>query len=267
MSSNTAKLTLPKEKNEQRLLTTANVKILKSDKLNYHTVGLHLSPYKENSFGKNICPKATKECIASCLNTAGHGKFDNVQIARRKKTDRFIQDPIQFLEDLYKELHSIKNNKNSKYYNSNVKIAVRLNLTSDLPWENLIVKSKGKNLMDCFPDYIFYDYTKLENRVINSVNYFLCYSFSGENETFCKNKLKSGDLVSVVFNVGKNEPLPSEFWGYKVIDADLHDLRFLDKEIASVGKNEGLICGLRYKKPKVKQDLEIGKFVININKK
>ena len=45
--------------------------------------------------------------------------------------------------------------------------------------------------------------------------------------------------VAVVFAVKRGRPLPETFWGRRVIDADLTDLRYLDPA--------GVVCGLRAK--------------------
>ncbi len=51
--------------------------------------------------------------------------------------------------------------------------------------------------------------------------------------------LQQGFNVTVVFAVKKGEPLPKTWNGYRVIDGDIHDLRFLDPE--------GVVVGLRAK--------------------
>ena len=135
-----------------KLLSRNNTKLLKSDKLGWETYGLNLMPHKQNSKGVNLCAKATKECIALCLNNSGRGVFSNVQDARKKRTELFLQDPLNFLELLYEEITKIEKRRVSK----KLKIAIRLNVTSDIPWENMKLKN-GKNLMESFPDITFYE--------------------------------------------------------------------------------------------------------------
>ena len=113
----------------------------------------------------------------------------------------------------------------------------RLNLTSDLPWEK--IRYKGKNLFDWFPDTIFYDYTKSPERMSEYVNgflpknYHLTFSRSEEkkNQILLNGFLKSGGNVAVVFR----NRLPNEWNGFKVIDGDADDLRFLDEKGVIVG--------------------------------
>ena len=113
--------------------------------------------------------------------------------------------------------------------------AVRLNGTSDLPWES--IKLNGKSLMEHFRDVSFYDYTKNPARAIAHAagllpeNYHLTFSRSETNETATRGILKSGGNVSVVFS-GK---LPKRWAGHRVIDGDKTDLRFLDPNNVVVG--------------------------------
>lgn len=240
-----------------KLLSVSNAKLLKGNAIGWESYGLHLSPYKQNSYGKNMCPSATKECAALCLNMSGRGKFNSVQTSRVRKTDEFIKDPYLFLERLDKELSLI--DKKSKV--ANTKVAVRLNLTSDIPWENMMLYSKnGKNLMDCYPNLTFYDYSKIYSRFKKNLpaNYHLTYSYSGENEGECKELLSKGFGVSVVFE----NTLPKTYWGYKVIDGDISDTRFLDKINFKIPKSKGYIIGLKFKKVKTTLNLKTSKFVV-----
>jgi hypothetical protein len=110
----------------------------------------------------------------------------------------------------------------------------------------------NKTLFELFPDVQFYDYTKdyikLEYRN-KPKNYHFTYSFSGYNWDKCRKFLDSGINVAMVF---KNA-LPLTYQGYKVINGDLSDERYLDKK--------GVIVGLRYKVPRGKK-YEKNKFVI-----
>lgn len=239
-------------------LTQSNTKIQKSIALGWNTYGLHLSPHKQNSTGKNLCPKATDECIALCLNKAGRGVFSNVTKSRIRKSDEFIKDPYLFLEKLYGEISKIEANRKL----TKEKVAIRLNMTSDIPWENMKLYSiNGKNLMETFPKITFYDYSKVFTRINNlPKNYSLTYSYSGENEIECKDVLSKGYGVSIVFA----DKIPKTYWNYKVINGDESDARFLDKKLFKIKKNEGYIIGLKFKKVKHNLDLNTSKFVITI---
>ena len=105
-----------------------------------------------------------------------------------------------------------------------------MNLTSDLPWENLVVKY--------FPFAQFYDYTKhlkrffrfLDGKLPN--NYHLTYSRSEETpDALVKSLCASGGNVAVVFR----ERLPETWLGFEVLNGDENDLRFKDKKGCIVG--------------------------------
>jgi len=155
-----------------KLLNAGNHKTIKGEKYGWKTYGLHLAPF--NLSGKNVCSSATAGCSTACLNTAGRGIMHSVQAARIKKTRGFFEDRDGFLSQLYKEIQSAVKSATRK----ELKSCFRLNLTSDLPWENLAVKY--------FPRLQFYDYTKHLKRFFSFLdgklpnNYHLTYSRSEE---------------------------------------------------------------------------------------
>jgi len=87
-----------------------------------------------------------------------------------------------------------------------------------------------------FPNLQFYDYTKNHFRFdqVLSKNYSLVFSRSETNHKKSIELLKRGIKVAMVFDVA-----PTKFEGFKVINGDETDLRFLDKK--------GVIIGLKYK--------------------
>tara|TARA_R100001594_G_scaffold142459_2_gene189389 strand:- start:449 stop:1120 length:672 start_codon:yes stop_codon:yes gene_type:complete len=198
----------------------SQTKMAKGEKFGYKTAILHLAPYKLS--GKNVCPKASKECIAFCLNTSGRGQMNSVQQARINKTNLFWKDRKKFLEQLSQEIGQLKKRAASQGF----KFAVRLNGTSDLAWHRF------SSLMDQHPDVIFYDYTKVYNHLDHNLkNYKITFSASGSNNTECMAALKAGHNVAYVFK----DKLPKKFQGKRVIDGDKHDLRFLDPRGVVVG--------------------------------
>jgi hypothetical protein len=76
-------------------------------------------------------------------------------------------------------------------------------------------------------------------------NYDLTFSRAetGANQNACLNALKAGHRVAVVFFRGKQNKktgkfeydFPAKWHGYKVIDGDVTDLRYLDKNNVVVG--------------------------------
>lgn len=111
-----------------------------------------------------------------------------------------------------------------------LKPAVRLNVLSDLPWEDL---APAVFRHDCR----YYDYTAVRSRMDRFLrgdfpaSYSLAFSRKETNEELCREVLARGGTVSVVFA----GPKPTRFWGRRVIDGDAHDLRFLDPPGVIVG--------------------------------
>lgn len=218
-----------------KLLNSGNAKTRKGEKKGWTTFGIHLAPAKLSGF--NVCKDASSGCAAACLNTAGRGAMSSVQRARIAKTKLFFQDKQAFLAMLWKEItagikKAAKNGKNP---------CIRLNLTSDLPWEK--IKLNGQSVFEAFPDVQFYDYTKSAERMVNFVNgempknYHLTFSRSETNGAIALGILRSGGNVAMVFRKG----LPSTYYGHEVVDGDETDLRFLDGSGKIVGlKEKGL---------------------------
>jgi len=221
-----------------KLLNQGNAKTLKGEVLGYRTFGLHLSP--SNKSGFNVCQWASAGCRAACLDTAGRGCMSNVQTSRINKTKRFFKDNFGFMSDLRTEIAKAIISAGKKQMIP----CFRLNLTSDIPWENI---RKGRtekppicslNVMEEFPNVSFYDSTKgfyrmrawLDGKMPD--NYHLTFSRS---EATSDNKMKTilelGGNVAVVFRGS----LPKTYLGYKVIDGDESDLRFKDPKGVIVG--------------------------------
>ena len=221
---------------------TSNAKLAKGIKKGVKTYGLSLAPY--NLSGKNLCPHASDGCAIACLNTSGLGAMQSVQKARIQKTKEFLNNREEFLATLKKEINSkIKTAKRKME-----KIAFRLNVLSDLPWQNLVDMTEN-------PDVPFYDYTPNLKRMIRFLNgelpknYHLTFSRKENNQAQCELILAMGGNVAVVF-----DKLPQTYLGKPVIDGDETDLRFLDPK--------GVIVGLKAK-GKAKKDTS--GFVVKIS--
>lgn len=211
------------------LLTKSNNKLQKSLGYGWRSFGLHLAPYKLS--GTNLCTSASKGCAESCLNKSGHGQSGRVQEARLRKTMFFIEHREEFLAQLYKEISS-KVNTSKKM---GEKVCFRLNLTSDVLWEQ--VKYQGKSFMEHFPNVAWYDYTKHFKRMNEYLdgklpkNYHLTFSRSENNDKHTRSIMNRGGSVAVVFH----KSLPKTYLRKKIIDGDISDLRFLDKKGVVIG--------------------------------
>lgn len=235
-----------------KYLTTENAKTSKGENSGYLTGILYLAP--ANEAGKNVCAHASEGCMAACLFTAGMGAFSNVQSARIAKTKAFHASPKTFIEDLAKDIAALVR----KAEREGLQPCVRLNGTSDLPWESLGGDLRV-NLMSRFPDVPFYDYSKNPSRCRAYAqgklpsNYSLTFSRSEVNEKLALDLLEIGANVAVVFSSRKGDSLPETWGGRKVVDGDVNDLRFLDPR--------NVVVGLRAK-GKAKKDLS--GFVVHV---
>ena len=210
-----------------------NAKTIKGDGSEYLTAILYMTPYKVMVDGKhfNSCSMAEQaSCIEGCLYTAGRGRMSNVQTARQRKAEWFYRDRDSFMEQLYTDVHKFQ----AYCIKRGIQPCVRLNGTTDIRWE-LIKDVDGQNIFETFPNVQFYDYTKIPNRkVADYPNYHLTWSYSSANpkyEELFWDVIRKGMSVAVVFR----KPVNMTTWrGYKVVDGDKDDLRFLDPQSSIV---------------------------------
>lgn len=240
-------ITIKKPKNLLSLGSTNS----KTAKNSLDTFILYLSPFNQNSFGINVCPKASPGCIASCLFSAGRGRFSNVINARTNKTDFLLSDKLGFLTMLKNELVKI----NNKAIKESKKIAIRLNGTSDLDFVGMVKNKLNFDLLS-LENLLFYDYTKIYGKALkykDSKNYFVTLSMAeNSNLNEIKMALNLGINVSAVF---KNN-IPDQLLGFPVIDGDKTDIEMIF--------NTGVILGLKAK-GKAKKD-KTGFAITDLNK-
>lgn len=228
------------KKNYRDLLTVENAKTIKGEELGFLTGILYLAPANES--GRNTCAFASAGCAAACLFTAGRGQFDSVRRARMEKTAYLWSGIANFIDNLEHNIYALQR----KATREKLTPCVRLNGTSDLPWENM-KGNKKKSIIALFPDVQFYDYTKNPARMKKYLrgempaNYHLTFSRSECNHDTCLEILDLGGNIAAVF-----EKMPETWCRKEVISGDDHDLRFLDKV--------GVIVGLKAK-GKAKKDL------------
>lgn len=197
---------------------------------------MHLSPADRS--GYEVCPMRSAGCTAACLNTAGY-HYARKENARVNRTKMFFENRSAFMEKLVNEI----SNTRRRAKKLGLRCGIRLNGTSDIPWENTPVWAH-KNVMEIFPDVCFMDYTKRYNRRDLPRNYRLLFSRSETNEQHCAEAVRNGMNVAVVFR----DELP-KIWNIgsyplRVIDGDLHDWRYGDYD---AWPNERVVVGLRAK--------------------
>lgn len=231
--------------NGSRLLSngTTNVKTAKNGN-EFLTAQHSMRPSDFAGIG-NVCSSASNGCKSACLESSGNASiFQMINAARDAKTIAWYLCRDWYIENLIQSL----NRWERKARRKNKLLAVRLNVLSDIKWENYLP-------LETFKNTTFYDYTKHANRFDGSGfvrrNYYLTFSKSESNSDDCIKLLNSGANVTMVFhnddkrrvgNRSKYQTLPKKFWGFPVIDGDVTDARFQDKT-----GNPGYIVGLRLK--------------------
>ena len=219
------------------LTINSDPKTIKGTKKVYLTAILYLSPHKIS--GKNLCLFASIGCINACLNIAGRGAMNFTQKARLNRSLFYIKDKQAFMLNIVNRINNFV--KYAK--NKNMIPVIRLNGTSDIMLERIKINYQGKtynNIMEIFPDVQFYDYTKAPLKIKKNLpsNYDITYSYSDKATAFNESMeyLKNNKArVSVVFS----GDLPKNWNGFKVVNADESDLRFLEPK--------NVICGLKFK--------------------
>ena len=236
-------------KPKKLLAIDTNAKTVKGQKKGFMTGILYLSPVDLS--GYQVCPQASKGCAAACLNTAGRGSFTNVQQSRLNKTRWYFNDRETFMAQLVKDIEGLIRKADREGFTP----VVRLNGTSDIPWERVMVPVDGKgsiyqghtahwpNIMVMFPNVQFYDYTKITKRALAHArgempaNYHLTFSATESNDADCFKVLGVGGNVAMVFAdipetyvYGPRSAHDNVIVSYPVINGDATDLRFTDRD-------------------------------------
>ena len=228
-----------------------NYKTAKGQKQGYMTGILYLAP--ANLSGFEVCPQRSPGCTAACLNTAGRGGMNCVQLSRLNKTLWYFDDRDGFMWQLIKDIEALVRKAKREGFTP----VVRLNGTSDIPWERVTVPG-ADNIMGRFPDVQFYDYTKITKRALAHArgdmpsNYHLTFSMTEANDADCREVIEEGGNVAAVF-----AEIPSTFqvgtWDHytiaPVVDGDESDLRFNDSYPQGMRSlvRTGVVIGLKAK--------------------
>lgn len=191
--------------------------------------GIHyLAPAEVGGVG-NLCAHASAGCLALCLGWfSGHaaiGESNNVRDSRIAKTRRFMHERPAYMVDVVRSIEGLQ----VKAAARKVKLCIRMNGSSDVPWESIKTAS-GRSLLEQFPGVQFVDYTKSVKRALRHArgelpaNYHLTFSRSETNHLECLWVLEAGGNVAVVSSLAR----PAMWHGFPTVDGDLSDLRHLD---------------------------------------
>ena len=226
----------------------------KTEKSKIKTFLLHLAPSKQSGI-INVCPNALN-CAKLCLHHSGSPLYYSSKIKSRiNKTYAYSESPNDFINLLI--LNIIRNLRKYK------DIAIRLNGTSDILWENIplfidaslsnfifekfnysINSGYYENIFEIFKNesYLrFYDYSKMKrdyNLIRKYNNYHITFSFDGasnkKNIDLCFDAMDNFVNIASVINIKKSEYIPNEFKSnvfnktFKTFDGDMDDERFND---------------------------------------
>lgn len=283
--------------NNSANLMGENGKTRKSSGEGVKTVGLAMAPSKHSGYAHDICPKASGECRKNCLGLTAGGNRQYPEAALRAKvlrTHYVHEHPEHAARLLSHEIgQNEKDAKNVKTYhvgehkfntkpeaNAHIKehggqvdkvtsnphkSGVRMNVTSDIPYEHLM----PKKFFDKHKDSQFYDYTKIPGRLHNEhkpENYHLSLSHTGTGHAESNDKdvvhaLKHGHVVAMVHHRGKDTPHPTHVEDvqtghrYPIANGDDDDNTFDRHEQHGikhvnghgVGEHSGIVSGLRLK--------------------
>jgi hypothetical protein len=202
------------------LLTYNNPKTLKGENFGWMTGIISFLP--GDLSGYEVCGARTEHCFEHCLSHSTYFmRFKANYAARLKRTKFFFENRQEFMNQLYKETEKFL----KKAEKNNLKPCIRPNGGQDIWWET------ETNYIQDFPQIQFYDYTKwpVPKRLPGCPdNYYLLYSFNGVNKTACLHHLRGGINVAIPTN---NKEEAAKVWlkrGFKSVDGDISDLRFLD---------------------------------------
>ncbi len=244
------------------LSVSADYKTRKGEAFGYLTAILYLAPHNVAGLG-NVCPNASPECVALCLNTAGRGVFNSVQNGRIRRTREFFADRKAFVATLHVEIAALVRKATREGFAP----VVRLNGTSDIGWEAF-------GIMQAFPGVTFYTKSPIRMRRYLAgklpANYSLTFLRSECNEPLALEMLANGGNVAVVFSTKRHDALPAAWNGYRVLDGDVSDTRFADDRALLVARDwprdktltqaPGYVVGLR---AKGKARRMVGGFVVD----
>lgn len=185
---------------------------------------VYLAPERESIpyGGKNLCPWATT-CPDVCLGDRGRLFMDSGRNSKAWKTLTFLHAREAFRAILFRALATHERRAETLAFDC----GARLNGSSDIVWESILPE-----VFSTFPRIQFYDYTKSIGRmfVTGPENYHLTFSYSGQNLQDCLRVLRSGQNVAIVFKNLARALARGHWYGFPLLNGDLHDCRPTDRK-------------------------------------
>jgi hypothetical protein len=228
------------EKREKRrnpdmksLFSVDNPKSSKSTKYGFLN-GIHyLAPATLAGVG-NVCGHESEGCKSLCLGQHSGAAviYSRVLQSRVNKTIAFMRDRLAYMDAICKGIESVERQAKRE----DMRLAIRFNGSSDIAIEGIKCRD-GQTILQKYRNLQFMDYTKSYKRMLRYLsnelptNYHITFSRTESNEHLCRDILRKGGNVAVVFANG----LPSSYMGHHVINGDNNDLRFLDPMGVVVG--------------------------------
>lgn len=257
---NAAKIALRNLPQSPRLLGTSTKTTL-GNGLGVLTRVIYMAPAASVTMSwASMCGDATPHCIATCLVGSGRMPQKGPKLARIWKTVLFKGSPALFRALLMAEARSF-----AKTAQRAGKVgAIRVDGTSDTGLGQAMAPEIARLGLRV------YDYTKSLARIPKAQKleglYSLTLSYKGGHagQAEALKALKTGGGLAVVFDTPKGAKLPESFMGFPVIDGDLSDARFLDRELGLAPQEGGYVVGLRFKTSgnRQKQIDRAGPFVV-----
>lgn len=219
-----------------KLLTIKQHKNDKAQDFGYLQCSLNLQPCHKLSGSTSTCPFAGA-CASVCLSWCGHNSsmLNKWALpARIARTEFYDKDYEGFLSQLDKELDGFKKLASKK----GLRPVCQLNGLSDVWFSDGVMRNH--------PSIQFIDYTKSQYKMYGlwPRNYHLTYSINEKTPSGLVSNIYRDTRFNAAF-VWHNNDLPETYSidgrEYKVIDGDVHNLRFLDEP--------GCLVGLRLKIP------------------
>ena len=175
----------------RRPLLSANSKLKKAAG-RYRAIGLAMAPWKFAG-GGNLCAMASAGCVSACNGLwAGMNVTTSTRFALIGRARLYLEFRALFLEKLTAELARFE----ALCLRTGRIPAVRLNVSTDIPWEKVAPQIFAERRRTKFYDYTAYS---VDARRILPPNYQLCHSWK-EHTTF--------SYVAAVIDAGRNIVVP-----------------------------------------------------------